>query len=161
MVIITPKFIDDVRKDFEIIEGIFCRNGNPVGYFDKSSGYWKIKYKGKNWLVHRLAFLFHHGFLPPMVDHKDRDVNNNTENNLRAATRGENTINSEARSDNTSGFKGVTWHKHVKKWHSSVYTNGKRYYCGVYDDINEAAKAYNIKATELFGEFALLNIIKE
>lgn len=132
-----------------------------AGGYDKSSGYWRMKYRGKGWLVHRFVFLWDKGYLPEMVDHKDRDVSNNSPYNLRAADRGHNTINSVARSDNTSGYKGVTWHKNVGKWHASVFKNGRRYYCGVYENKHRAAEAYNVKAFELFGEFAVLNNIKE
>ena len=158
----TATSIDEIKKYFYIKDGVLMRGDKKAGaWFDKSSGYWKVKFKGKAWLLHRLIFFIVNGYLPPMVDHKDRDVNNNDPSNLRAANRGENTINSEARSDNTSGYKGVTWHKNVGKWHSSVFKNGKRYYCGVYDCKHEAAKAYNEKAKELFGEFAVLNNVKD
>lgn len=160
----TAKFIDDIRRDFHGCEGKLFRasdiiNGidRDIGWFDKSCGYWRIKYRGKTYLLHRLMFAWEHGYLPEMVDHIDRNVHNNVLSNLRAAKRGENTINSVARSDNTSGYKGVTWHKSSGKWHASVFKDKKRHYCGVFTNKDEAAKAYNLKAKELFGEFALLN----
>jgi hypothetical protein len=46
------------------------------------------------------------------------------------------------------------------KWASRIAYEGKRIYLGYYDDETEAAEAYNMKALELFGEFANLNKIE-
>ena len=159
----------DIQKsidlsDFEYKNGNLYRisSGKKAGWFDRGCGYERIKIKNKSYLVHRVVFLLHYGYLPEYVDHIDQDKLNNKVENLRECPyKGSNTINSKARSDNTSGFKGVTWHKTSKKWHSSVYYKGKRHYLGVYEDINEAALVYNNKAIELFGPFAELNLIKE
>lgn len=133
-----------------------------AGSLCPTTGYRKIKIKNITFPVHRIVFFIHHNYFPEVVDHIDGDKLNNRIDNLRDAKyQGNNVINAQARSDNTSGYKGVTWHKNVGKWHSSVFKSGKRYYCGVHDCKHEAAKAYNEKAKELFGEFAVLNIIKE
>ncbi len=55
--------------------------------------------------------------------------------------------------NNKSGYKGV--HFAQNKWHVEV--RGK--HVGYFDDVKDAARAYNEKALELFGEFANLNII--
>lgn len=94
-----------------------------------------------------------------VLDHKDRNSLNNTECNLRLASRNQNGYNSNKKSNNTSGFKGVTWHK--GKWYSQVTHEGKKYYIGSFLDKLEAAKAYDIKVKELHGEFAVLNFPEE
>lgn len=164
MVTIIPPSIDRLRAEFSYNHGRLYRNSNNnrVGTFDKGCGYIRFKYLGRYYLLHRLIFYYHHGYMPKFVDHINRDKLDNRIENLRECpTKGHNTINSKPRSDNTSKYKGVTWHKNVGKWHCSVFKGGKRYYVGIFDTPEEAAIAYNTKAIELFGEFAYLNDIKE
>lgn len=61
--------------------------------------------------------------------------------------------------NNTSGFKGVTWNKRASKWQSSIEKNEKYIYLGLYVSLEDAAKAYDKAAKELFGDFAQLNFI--
>ena len=92
-----------------------------------------------------------------MLDHKDRNPLNNNKANLRPCTHQQNIFNCRKRSDNTSGLRGVSWSKERKKWHAQITFNGKCVALGRYETRNEAAEAYNLKAKELFGEFAVLN----
>lgn len=105
-------------------------------------------------LVHRLAM----GDIPEgmVVDHIDCDKLNNDTSNLRVVSQSQNCYRSRRKS-NTSGFRGVSWNKRTKKWKASIERVGKQYHIGLYDDLQEAAKAYDAKALELFGEFANLN----
>ncbi len=91
------------------------------------------------------------------VDHRDASGLNNQRDNLRPATRSNNSVNRPMNCNNKSGFKGVSWHKRAGKWVAQICGAAQRYYLGLYDDKIEAAKAYNVKALELFGEFAYLN----
>jgi hypothetical protein len=59
--------------------------------------------------------------------------------------------------NNKSGYKGVCWDKLRKKWKVTISLNDKTINLGRFDDITEAAKTYDEKAKELFGEFANLN----
>ena len=92
---------------------------------------------------------------PLDVDHIDQDSLNNHVSNLRYATKGQNQINSGLWKNNTSGYKGVT--KHRAKWTARLSFNGQRIHIGSFLCKIEAAKAYDKKAYELFGEFAWLN----
>jgi len=60
-------------------------------------------------------------------------------------------------SPKTSKFRGVCWHKRLKKWRATIHKNGKSFWLGLFDTEEEAAKAYDAKARELFGEFAYQN----
>ena len=94
------------------------------------------------------------------VDHKDRNTKNNSLSNLRWVTHQENMMNvSKRKSDTSSRYKGVSWHKCAKKWQSSIRINRKLIHLGCFVDEEEAAQAYNEKAIEIFGEFAVLNNI--
>jgi hypothetical protein len=60
-----------------------------------------------------------------------------------------NTANSKPQG--TRKYKGV--HKHHNKWRSLIGFNGKSIHLGLFDTPEQAAIAYNNKATELFGEY--------
>ena len=69
-------------------------------------------------------------------------------------------MNKEKRKDNTSGYKGVHWHKAAKKYEAYVTkANGKKKYLGLYTSAKEAALAYNKAALKYQGEFAHQNKI--
>lgn len=88
------------------------------------------------------------------VDHIDGDPTNNRMSNLRLATFAENARNRTHKSNNSSGVRGVTWHKPSRKWWVRVTLEGKTHSFGVYKTIEEAAVvAYEAKQ-RMFGEFA-------
>ncbi len=91
------------------------------------------------------------------VDHKDLNGLNNTKLNLRKATHPQNLWNRPKPPNNTSGYKGVSWHKKGEFYVAYITANKKRIRLGCYDDSIEAAKAYDKAAIKLHGEFARLN----
>ena len=90
-------------------------------------------------------------------DHINRNQLDNRRCNLRSVTQRENLHNQGKRSNNTSGYKGVTWAKHATKWRAQMQLNGKYKHIGYFDDKKEAARAYNKAAKKHHGEFAVLN----
>lgn len=92
-------------------------------------------------------------------DHIDGNGLNNQKYNLRQCTNAENVRYQKKRKDNTSGYKGVVWHKQIKRWVARIKFNNKSIHIGCFSTIEEAAIAYNKKAQDLFGCFALLNNI--
>lgn len=90
------------------------------------------------------------------VDHIDGNGLNNQKSNLRKCSNAE---NSSYRLGNgckkQSRYKGVGWHKYNRLFRAYI----KSETIGYFDDEVSAAKAYNKRAVELFGEFALLNEI--
>ena len=91
-------------------------------------------------------------------DHKNRDGLDNRRCNLRAATFQQQIWNQGLREDNTSGFKGVFWHRDC--WRSMIRVNGKLLHLGFFKVKKEAAKAYDKAAKKYHGEFAVLNFPK-
>ena len=92
------------------------------------------------------------------VDHIDNNRLNNKVNNLRWATHQQNTMNkAKTTTKTTSKYKGV-WKE--SKWRAGIKHNYKTIHLGYFETEEEAARAYNAKATELFGELAKLNIIE-
>jgi hypothetical protein len=111
----------------------------------------------KNIKMHRLLLN-----APPHLlgDQRDRNGLNNRKANLRLCTNKENTRNARPNLKGSSRFKGVSWHKKTKKYNATIQKNGKRYSLGCYHDEIEAAVVYDIKAMELFGQFAYFNFPK-
>lgn len=93
------------------------------------------------------------------IDHINNDPSDNRKENLRVVNQQQNIFNNSIRADNTSGFKGVSFNKKAKKYQATIVLNGKSNYLGLFKTALEAAKAYNQKAIELFGEYAFLNSI--
>lgn len=91
------------------------------------------------------------------VDHKDGNGLNNQRSNLRVCTRSQNSANRPKQKNNKSGYKGVSFCKAYKNWVAYIQINGKGKNLGYFKTAQEAAKRYDLKASELFGEFARLN----
>jgi hypothetical protein len=94
---------------------------------------------------------------PRMADHINHNTLDNRRSNLRIVTCAQNNRNTLTRKDNTSGCRGVTWHKPLRKWRVQIGVNGKKLHVGVYVDLKDAALAYDEAARRLFGEFAQTN----
>ena len=122
-----------------------------------SRNYYHVEIKSKNFLVHRLIFLMHKGFLPEFIDHIDGNKQNNCIENLREASNADNCSNARIRKDNTSGFKGVSWHNKQKKWVAYANKNLTRKYLGLFASLEDAASAVMRARSELHGEFARHN----
>lgn len=95
------------------------------------------------------------------VDHITRDKTNNDMDNLRWLSDSENSANVGKRSGTSSIFKGVTWFKRDNKWKANITCNGKTYRLGNFEIEEDAAHAYDQKATELFGDIAFRNFLPD
>ncbi len=95
------------------------------------------------------------------VDHINGNPQDNRLENLRACTLSQNQANRKLNVNNTSGYKGVRFHKTAGRWQARITFQGKELYLGLHWTIRDAVIAYNDKAFELFGEFAKLNEVPE
>lgn len=117
-------------------------------------GYIQVRVKQRFYKAHRLAFLLKNGKWPKEeVDHINGNQMDNRWCNLRQASRFQNAKNVKLRSDNVTGFKGVSWHKRANKFYARIAHNGKQIYIGLFLTAEDANRAYREKAKELFGDF--------
>jgi len=96
------------------------------------------------------------------VDHINGNTLDNRKINLRICTPQQSVMNRGKQINNSSGYKGVYESKDQprnKKWVAQIRLNRKTIFIGLFLTKIEAAKAYDKKAKELFGEFAKLNNI--
>lgn len=119
--------------------------GQKAGAED-NKGYRRVRVSGKDYLAHRLIFLYHHGWLPEFVDHKDRDPRNNRIENLRPLTHSQNIANGKS-TTSSSGYRGVTALK-TGKFLAQVMKNYKNHHLGQFDSAEEAHQAY-LRARDL------------
>jgi hypothetical protein len=142
--------------------GIFAwrvgRQGTPQGSIAgnrRRDGRVLIGIDQVRYMAHRLAWLYVTGQFPDTdLDHKDCDPSNNRFDNLRPATFSQNQRNQPTPRNNTSGFKGVTFHKQRGRWRAQIKHKGKVKHLGLFDTPQEAHQAYCKAATEIDPQFA-------
>lgn len=145
--------VDD--GDFERVSAFkwcFCN-----GYATRKQ---HIRYDGKK-RIRKMVYM--HRFIMETqdgleTDHRNRDKLDNRKENLRICTRNENGRNRTARGENNkSGYKGVSWSNPNRKWRVYIKVNNNNMYLGYFNDIIEAAKAYDIAAKKYHGDYANMN----
>lgn len=136
-----------------------------VAIVDDEDYEWLSRYKwrqakqgGRLWTsisvpMHRLILGLRYG--DPHVDHKDRNPLNNRKSNLRLATQSQNNAN---KAPAPGRFKGVRRPSGGSGWMAGIRINGKWTELGIYDTAKDAARAYDIAAKKMFGEFAYINL---
>lgn len=108
----------------------------------------------------QLIFLWHHGYIPLIVDHEDRNCLNDKIGNLREATHAQNLINSIKYPNSNNKYKGVFTAKTSKNFYARINFNRKNIHLGSHKTEELAALAYNRAAVKYYGDFANLNIIQ-
>jgi hypothetical protein len=101
-------------------------------------------------MMHRLIMPTSAGL---MIDHIDGNGLNNKKSNLRIVNNAQNQMNQSMRSNNRSGFKGVSFASGSKKWKAQIEHNGSVEYLGLFQSAQLASAAYEAAAAELHGEF--------
>jgi hypothetical protein len=96
-----------------------------------------------------------------LVDHIDHNPKNNKDDNLRLSNSVNNNHNRTKKPNASSKYLGVSFNKSRNKFYASIRKDDKTYNLGSFENEIAAALAYNFKATELYGEFANLNIIDD
>lgn len=95
--------------------------------------------------------------LPALVDHINRIGLDCRKTNLRLATHEENALNRKRDIRNTSGYKGVSWHRESQKWRALIKVGDVWLSLGLHTTVEGAARAYDDAARKHFGAYARLN----
>lgn len=143
----TGHFTWLVKTSRKVVAGKIAGGTNVAGYTVIGVG-------GKTYYAHRLAWFYVTGSWPDQIDHSNGDRSDNSWKNLREATYQQNILNSKLAAHNTSGFKGVSWHRGAGKWSAQIVLDGIQKYLGLYETPQEAAAAYMNAALIAQPEFA-------
>lgn len=115
--------------------------------------------RGMTIFMHRLIMSFP---VEGQVDHVNRNGLDNRMKNLRKVSQLENARNKVYKKKSKSGFIGVAICTSAEQpWRASIWHDGKSVYIGNFKTREDAALAYDAKAVELRGEFAVLNFPHE
>lgn len=126
-----------------------------------SGGYWEVSLDSVRYKVHRIIYFMKTGEDPKEfdIDHRRGDLDDNID--VRKVTKSQNLANSRPRKNSSSKYKGVWKAKNRDKWYAEIQVQNERIYIGVFNDEVEAAKAYNKKAIEYFGDYCWINEIPD
>jgi len=123
------------------------KTGKPALSLD-SSGYLRVSTNvnrtNRRHTVSHVVWFFEYGEWPTQcIDHIDGVKTNNHYTNLRLVTQRENLQAYRTSIKSSSHYQGVTWHKVLKKWQSSIQIENKSKYLGIFTCDLEAASAYD------------------
>lgn len=146
------KYKIDIEKQsvFSVKRNRYLKGGFTKGYH--RFGLMKNG-KRKFHFIHRLIYQAHHGELPPVIDHIDGNPSNNSIDNLRCATVAQNQWNTKLKSNNTTGFKGVSFDKWNNRYRVEIKANGKLHSTS-WKDIGDAKMYLELAREMLHGDFA-------
>jgi hypothetical protein len=135
-----------------MVKEIILSKGKGIVLVDDEDYEWLSRYK---WRLHSDGYAIRNhnkttvrmhreimGFPDGEIDHINRNKLDNRKENLRTVTSSQNKMNRPKQRNNTSGINGVSWHKLNKKWQATTKIDGKKIHLGLFDDIEDARKAY-------------------
>ncbi len=105
-------------------------------------GYLRVRINHKLYLAHRIIWLGYYGYMPEQgIDHINRKPADNRICNLREVSVQCNARNCGNWRNNTSGVKGVVWHKPPKKWAARIKVDFALKSLGLYTSFDDAVCA--------------------
>lgn len=124
--------------------------GRVAGY-QEDDGYIRVTIGNDRYHAHRLIWAIVHDEYPEEIDHRNGVRSDNRIKNLRACTRSENHQNRGDSSNNTTGFRGVTYDKANSRFLARIGHNYKQYHLGSFIKPEDAAAAYKRAKKQLHG----------
>lgn len=92
--------------------------------------------------------------MPEEINYIDCNHSNTAIDNLRASNKSNNKANQKKPYNNSSGFKGASWHKRSKSWQAKIRKDSRDIHLGYFPSAETAHEAYCVAAVRLFGEFS-------
>ena len=138
----TGVFIWKIRPSYNM------RAGDVAGGF--AGGYWLIRFFGKLYKAHRLAWFYTYNEWPDQIDHINRDGCDNRLCNLRSVSNQQNARNSTVYGHNKLGIKGVV--KRGVKYAAYIGHDGTKHWLGTYLTLAEADAARKAAELKLWSE---------
>jgi hypothetical protein len=127
---------------------------DQVAGFIGKNGYRIIRVNSKNYISHRLAWLYVYGKFPSVIDHINCIRNDNRLCNLRECTNQQNQWNQKNYSTNTSKVKGVSWNTKLQKWKVGIRTEIGRIHLGYFKSLDDAKSVIIEARNKYHKEFA-------
>lgn len=135
-------------------------NAERIGRHDRyanwnhhtNSYYATRKLNGRGWKMHREILRISKGVVGDHI--QSRRTLDNREANLRSATPSQNSMNRKMQANNTSGLRGVMWHKRIKMWQAAIRVNRKAIHLGYFSTKEAAYAAYCSAALKYHCQFA-------
>ena len=156
--------IFEEKTDYILINGKVKINKEDLNliksynrYVSISSGGYALMWVGnKELFLHRLLLGLPQTYNPEDMligEHINGDRLDCRRDNLRICKKTDNPINCKRYKNNTTGHKGVYWHKKNKKWIASIFYNNQRLYLGSFDKYEDAVKIRENAELEYFKEY--------
>ena len=142
---------NNTGKDFLIDYDDYKIVCQYTGNQKSSGGYIYANHNGKRIYLHRLLFNITQKDL--CIDHINHNTLDNRRNNLRVVNNSQNQMNRDKPKQNTSGVKGVYWHKNKGKWQANIQVDNKLLYLGIFDSKQDAIAARKSAEKEYFNEY--------
>lgn len=149
--------------DYDPLTGIFvwkkmlsrrAMPGKIAGSVRKGAGYVTIAVQKNLYYAHRLAWFYVNGVWPDgILDHIDRNPNNNAIANLRIVNNYQSSINKGVRRTSTVGLKGV-WRTKGGRFCAYIGPATGRKRLGLFDTAEEAHAVYVEAARKMHGEYS-------
>lgn len=150
-----PKTIPLTQGKAVLVDEVDFERVSAHKWWPDGKGYARGRVDGVQLLMHRFILSAQKS---EQVDHVNGDGLDNRRSNLRICSARENSRNRKLLSRaNRTGYKGVSWDRKLEKYEAQIKLNNRSIHLGYYADPTDAARAYDVAARQLFGEFARTN----